>query len=174
MPTLPGFPGRLLTRVKRRPPAAAQRVSAHPKWGILRVRLKEYARPLFWRYDRFAYARTRETRMSEPVQEGAVRTDDEGYLVDPSDWNPQVAQLLAGREGVELGDDHWAVLHFMRQYYDDHQVPADARFVIRFLAKECGKGDEARDVLFALFPYGYVKQACKIAGMRRPRVWSTG
>jgi len=28
--------------------------------------------------------------------------------------------------------------------------------------------------LFVLFPYGYVKQACKIAGMRRPRAWSTG
>jgi len=24
------------------------------------------------------------------------------------------------------------------------------------------------------FAYGYVKQACKIAGMKRPRAWSTG
>jgi tRNA 2-thiouridine synthesizing protein E len=29
-------------------------------------------------------------------------------------------------------------------------------------------------MLFELYPYGYVKQACKIAGMRRPRAWSTG
>ena len=112
--------------------------------------------------------------MSEPAQEGAVRTDDEGYLVDPSDWSPQVAQVLAEREDVALSDDHWAVLRFMREYYDDHQVPADARFVIRFLARECGKGDAARDERCALVPYGYVKQACKSAGMRRPRVWSTG
>lgn len=28
--------------------------------------------------------------------------------------------------------------------------------------------------LFNLFPYGYVKQACKISGMKRPRGWSTG
>jgi len=28
--------------------------------------------------------------------------------------------------------------------------------------------------MFELFPYGYVKQACKIAGMRKPRAWSTG
>ena len=40
--------------------------------------------------------------MSEPAQEGAVRTDDEGYLVDPSDWSPQVAQVLAEREGIAL------------------------------------------------------------------------
>src|SRR5690606_17717642 len=115
-----------------------------------------------------------ETQMPEATQEGVVRTDEEGYLVDPSDWNPEVAQTLARREGVELTDEHWAVLRFMRDYYDEHQIPADARFVIRYLARERARGDEARDVLFELFPYGYVKQACKIAGMRKPRVWSTG
>ena len=31
-----------------------------------------------------------------------------------------------------------------------------------------------RNRLFELFPYGYVQQACKIAGMIRPRAWSTG
>ena len=35
-------------------------------------------------------------------------------------------------------------------------------------------GKDAHKKLFELFPYGYVKQACKIAGMRRPRAWSTG
>jgi len=35
-------------------------------------------------------------------------------------------------------------------------------------------GKDAQKKLFELFPYGYVKQACKIAGMRRPRAWSTG
>jgi len=29
-------------------------------------------------------------------------------------------------------------------------------------------------LVFELFPYGYVKQACKIAGMKKPRAWSTG
>jgi tRNA 2-thiouridine synthesizing protein E len=112
--------------------------------------------------------------MSEATQQGAIRTDEEGYLIDPYDWSPAVARVLAEREGVELTDEHWAVLKFMREYYDEHQIPADTRFVMRVLAKERGKGDEARDALFGLFPYGYVKQACKIAGMRKPRIWSTG
>jgi sulfur relay (sulfurtransferase) DsrC/TusE family protein len=46
--------------------------------------------------------------------------------------------------------------------------------VIRFLADEVGAGSVARQRLFELFPYGYVRQACKVAGMRRPRAWSTG
>jgi tRNA 2-thiouridine synthesizing protein E len=42
------------------------------------------------------------------------------------------------------------------------------------MAEELGFGSDARKQLFELFPYGYVQQACKIAGMKRPRGWSTG
>jgi tRNA 2-thiouridine synthesizing protein E len=101
-------------------------------------------------------------------------TDEEGYLVDPSDWDEAVAEALARREGITLTDVHWRVLRFMREFLDEHQLIPDARFVIRFLTDEVGAGGAARQQLFELFPYGYVRQACKIAGMRRPRAWSTG
>jgi tRNA 2-thiouridine synthesizing protein E len=45
---------------------------------------------------------------------------------------------------------------------------------MKHLAEVKGAGKAGRNDLFLLFPYGYVKQACKIAGMRRPRAWSTG
>lgn len=98
--------------------------------------------------------------------------DDEGYLIDPADWNESVAEALAASEGIQLNDEHWDVLRFMRAFYEEHQVAPDARFVIKHLADRLG--NDARKRLFELFPYGYVKQACKIAGMRRPRAWSTG
>jgi tRNA 2-thiouridine synthesizing protein E len=100
--------------------------------------------------------------------------DNEGYLTDPADWSEELAESLARAEGIALTDEHWAVLRFMRRYYDEHAIPADARFAIRYLAEERGHGAGARKRLFELFPYGYVKQACRIAGMRRPRIWSTG
>ncbi len=103
-----------------------------------------------------------------------VPTDEEGYLIDSSDWDEPVAEALARREDIVLTDDHWRVLRFMRGFHDEHQLIPDARFVIRFLADEMGLGDAARQRLFELFPYGYVRQTCKIAGMRRPRAWSTG
>lgn len=110
------------------------------------------------------------------VEAQSVRfaTDAEGYLVDPSEWTPEVAEEIARREGVELTDEHWQVLKFMRDYYDEHKIAADARFVIKYLAEDLGKGRQARSELYRLFPYGYMQQACKIAGMRRPRAWSTG
>ncbi len=103
-----------------------------------------------------------------------IATDAEGYLVDPVDWDGNVASLLAQQEEIELGEEHWKIIRFMRKYYDGHQVAADARFVTRFVAGELGHGKKASSRLAELFPYGYVKQACKIAGMKRPRAWSTG
>ena len=98
--------------------------------------------------------------------------DAEGYLLDPGDWNEEVAKMLAEEENLTLNDDHWDAIRFMRDFYEENQVAADARFVIKHLAQRMGK--EAHKKLFELFPYGYVKQACKISGMRRPRAWSTG
>lgn len=98
--------------------------------------------------------------------------DAEGYLVEPAQWSEEVARALGGELGLVLEDDHWDVIRFMRGFYEEHQVAADARFVMRHLdVRYPGQG---RRRLYELFPYGYVGQACKVAGMRRPRGWSTG
>ena len=101
--------------------------------------------------------------------------DIEGYIVDPADWSQELARKLASEENLELSEDYWQVLEFMREYWLEHRVAPDVRHVIEFLVceKGCDK-KEAKKHLFDLFPYGYVKQACKIAGMQRPRAWSTG
>ena len=99
--------------------------------------------------------------------------DAEGYLIDPLEWNEPIAIELAIRDGITLEEDHWDVIRFMRSYYDEHQVAADARHVIKHLSQRYAS--DARNRLFELFPNGgYVGQACKIAGMKRPRGWSTG
>lgn len=98
--------------------------------------------------------------------------DEEGYLVEPGDWTEGVAEELAHRLGIELGDDHWDVIRFMRGMFEEHQVAPDARHVIKHL--DARYPNQGRNRLFELFPYGYVGQACKVAGMKRPRGWSTG
>jgi dissimilatory sulfite reductase related protein len=99
-------------------------------------------------------------------------TDEEGYLIEPQDWNEEVARQLALQENIQLTEDHWDAIRFMREFYADHQIAPDVRHVTKHLAKRLGP--ESRNAVFELFPYGYVKQACKIAGMKRPRGWSTG
>ncbi|MHB1231305.1 MAG: TusE/DsrC/DsvC family sulfur relay protein [Burkholderiales bacterium] len=100
------------------------------------------------------------------------QVDAEGYLIEPQDWNEELAKEFARQEHIQLTDDHWDVIRFMRASYEEHQIAPDARHVIKHLAARLG--DASRNKLFELFPYGYVKQACKIAGMKRPRAWSTG
>ena len=108
--------------------------------------------------------------MSEAVQFPPV--DSEGYLIEPLDWNDEIAKELAKQENIELTEAHWDALRFMREYYAEHQVAVDVRHVIKHLGTKYGP--DSRNLIFELFPYGYVKQACKIAGMKRPRAWSTG
>lgn len=98
--------------------------------------------------------------------------DAEGYLIDPQDWSEELAEEFARQENIRLTEDHWDVIRFMRGFFEEHQIAPDARYVIKHLSGRLG--GEARNKLFELFPYGYVKQACKIAGMKRPRGWSTG
>jgi tRNA 2-thiouridine synthesizing protein E len=98
--------------------------------------------------------------------------DEEGYLVDTNDWSELWAEEAAARQGLSLTDDHWFAMRFMRAQQQEHQVTPDARFIMRQLEQRYpGQG---RKRLFEMFPYGYVAQACRIAGMKRPRAWSTG
>ncbi len=99
-------------------------------------------------------------------------TDEEGYLIDPADWSEALATAFAGHEKIILTEAHWDAIRFMRDYYQEHQVIPDVRHVVRHLSARFGAA--SRNMMFELFPYGYVKQACKIAGMKRPRGWSTG
>jgi TusE/DsrC/DsvC family sulfur relay protein len=112
---------------------------------------------------------------AEPVKGGkpveVPTLDVEGYLVDPSEWSEAWARAAANAMNITLTDEHWEAIRFMRKYHEEHHVAPDARFVMRHLAETRGA---SRNRLFELFPFGYPGQACKIAGMRRPRAWSTG
>ena len=104
-----------------------------------------------------------------------VARDAEGYLIDPLDWDEAVAARIAHEEGIELDDEVWCVLRFMRAFHEERQIAPDVRDVVGELMEQYGyEKKRAKTRLFELFPYGYVKQACKISGMRKPRAWSTG
>jgi len=104
-----------------------------------------------------------------------IPRDVEEYLINPEEWSKTIACTLAAEEGIELKNDHWTALDFMREYYERHSIAPDVRHLIVYLAdKHQWDKKQAKKQVFDLFPYGYVKQACKIAGMMRPRAWSTG
>lgn len=109
------------------------------------------------------------------LPQGQVSVDEHGYLTDPAEWSTEFADHVAAEENLQLTPLHHEIIDFMRTFHEEHSVAADARFVLKYLAARDGLTKAgAKQALFALFPYGYVKQACKLAGMKQPRAWSTG
>jgi len=106
----------------------------------------------------------------DPNTDLGVPTGDEGYLLDPADWTETIAERLAAEAGLTLSDEHWMVIRFVRRWFEEHGVAPSGRDVTAFMKRQ----GASRNRLFELFPYGYVQQTCKIAGMIKPRSWSTG
>jgi len=97
-----------------------------------------------------------------------LETDEEGYLVNLSDWNEEVAQKLAEAEGLEMNDERWEIVNFLREYYNEYQIAPAVRVLTKAIGKKLGKDKGNSKYLYELFPYGPAKQACKIAGLPKP------
>lgn len=102
------------------------------------------------------------------VNDETILVDHEGYLVEPADWNRDIAYAIAEKEGVELTDDVWEVIMFVREHYEVNQCIPEHRKLLQALRKKHGKEKATRKYVYNMFPYGYGQQACKIAGMRVP------
>ncbi len=87
--------------------------------------------------------------------------DVDAYLADSGDWMEDWASETALATGVVLTPEHWDVLRYMRAYYEEHRVPADAGFVMRHLSETRGA---ARNRLFELFRYGYPRSGLQDRG----------
>lgn len=95
-------------------------------------------------------------------------SDEEGYLVDISAWNKELAELIAQDENIEMNDDAWEVVNFLRNYYEEYQIAPAVRVLTKAVKKSLGPEKGNSKYLYELFPYGPAKQACKIAGLPKP------
>ena len=106
--------------------------------------------------------------MSLEINGQSIKLDHEGYLVEPSDWNEDVACAIAEKENIEMTDAVWEVVRFVRDYYEERQSVPEHRVLLKELRNRHGKDKATRKYVYTMFPYGYGQQACKIAGMRVP------
>ena len=98
----------------------------------------------------------------------SMETDEEGYLVNLSDWTEDVANEIAKAENVEMTQNHWEVVNFLREYYNEYQIAPAVRVLTKAIGKKLGPDKGNSKYLYELFPYGPAKQACKIAGLPKP------
>lgn len=88
--------------------------------------------------------------------------DGDGFLQEPEIWDEEVASLFAKEDGTgELTDKHWAVIRYIRKYYEEKDMAP----MVRKLCQNTGL--RLREI-YELFPMGPAKGACKIAGLPKP------
>lgn len=91
-----------------------------------------------------------------------IERNEEGFLVNPGDWNKDIAVEIARTEGIaDLTEDHWKVIDFCREKAE----ASGAAPTLRQITKGAGIPTKA---LFALFPKGPAKKVAKISGLGKP------
>ena len=99
-----------------------------------------------------------------------IETDSEGYIKNLDDWSEDFARALAAQEGLELTDEHWQVIRYLRAYYDEHCVQAQVRVMIKHFTELWGPEKGNNHYLHDLFPIGGPqKQGNRLAGLLRTK-----
>ena len=97
-----------------------------------------------------------------------LEVDEEGYLSNLNEWEKDIAEVMAKEDNIELSDDHWEIINFLREYYEEYQIAPAVRVLTKAVGKKLGKDKVNSKYLYELFPYGPGKQACKFAGLPKP------
>ncbi|MCW8907074.1 MAG: TusE/DsrC/DsvC family sulfur relay protein [Sedimenticola sp.] len=99
-----------------------------------------------------------------------IATDQEGYIQDMDDWSEAFAVALAKKENLVLTEEHWEVIRFIRDYYQQHRVQAQVRDMIKHFRKTWGKERANTRYLHDIFPMGGPqKQGNRLAGIRKTK-----
>lgn len=91
-----------------------------------------------------------------------IDVNDEGFLTQYNQWDEDLAPVLAGYAGVELTEEHWKVLRFLRADYPARKETATLRRV-------ASVGGFDMKELFKLFPGKPAKKMSYIAGLPKPK-----
>jgi len=99
-----------------------------------------------------------------------ILTDPEGYILNMDEWSEGFARAQAEREGLTLTDEHWEVIRFIRDYYEDHNVQAQVRDMVMHFRKAWGPEKGNSRHLHDIFPMGGPqKQGNRVAGIRKTK-----
>ncbi|AKZ65955.1 TusE/DsrC/DsvC family sulfur relay protein [Candidatus Palibaumannia cicadellinicola] len=97
-----------------------------------------------------------------------IATDVQGYLINPSDWSEALGLEIANQENINLSEQHWQVIYFVRNFYLKFNISPSMRMLVKVMMQKYGEEKGNSIYLFNLFPKGPAKQVTKIAGLPKP------
>lgn len=102
------------------------------------------------------------------IADGKIETDKEGYLLDSQMWTPKVAEHIASIENIELTEERWRIINFVREFYNSYDTSPAMRALVNALKSQYGEEKGNSRFLYRLFPKGPAKIATKLAGLPKP------
>jgi tRNA 2-thiouridine synthesizing protein E len=106
--------------------------------------------------------------MSHVINGVEKEVNDYGYLLEP-DFSEEAVQVIAAAENLELTDDHWKVINYLREKFKEDGHTPNLRNLIKGLQDEGNMPNADSALLFELFPDGGgAKQGCRVAGLPQP------
>ena len=100
------------------------------------------------------------------IADRELELNHHGHLARFDDWNKEVAEVLAEKEGLILTECHWSVINYLREYYREYETSPSPRLIVKDIGHKLTLNAPCtRKTLDALFPDGGCTQACRIAGL---------
>ncbi len=90
-----------------------------------------------------------------------VHVNDEGFLTEYDEWDEDLAKVLANNIDIDLTDEHWKVIRFLREDFKAQGETATTRRVQTV-------GGVPTKEQFSLFPKKPAKKMAYIAGLPKP------
>mgnify|MGYP005626734489 CR=1 FL=1 len=99
--------------------------------------------------------------MIKTIKQVDIKVNDEGYLMNFSQWNKEIGTEIAKEHDIDMTEKHWEVITYLQE-----QVTNNKPLSIRGI-KKSGVVDIKQ--FYALFPGGPLKVSTKIAGVPKPK-----
>jgi len=115
---------------------------------------------------------TRSEAMVLNVAGRRIETDPQGYLCNLSLWSEEFAEEIAGRDGIELYNDHWEMIWYFRDYYDENESAPTMHTMVKTLGKKDAHHHEKKAYekhVYSLFPKDPIHEICKLSGLPMPQ-----
>ncbi len=90
-----------------------------------------------------------------------IHVNEEGFMTDPNEWTEPLAKSLAAQIGIDLTDEHWRAIRFLRDDFAEQGETATLRRIGVV-------GGIPTKSLFQLFPQKPAKKLAYIAGLPKP------
>lgn len=99
--------------------------------------------------------------MEKTIAGTTIQLDEQGFLTKPEQWSREVADGVAADLGITLTDAHWKVIDYLRA---EHEKGVELT-----IRKVGASGVTDLKTFYGLFPGGPLKNACRIAGLPKPK-----